>query len=51
MNELNRLIKKLGSKKATAEKLEITVRYVDMVLAGKRPSKRLIKLINIYLAS
>lgn len=51
MNELTKLIKKLGSKQAVAEKLEITVRYVDMILAGKKPSKRLIKLINIYLAS
>jgi len=51
MNELNKLIKKLGSKQAVAEKLEVTPRYVDMILAGKRPSKRLIKLINIYLAS
>jgi len=51
MNELKQLIKKTGSKQATAEKLEITVRYVNMLLAGKKPSKRLKKLINIYLAS
>jgi hypothetical protein len=51
MKELTKLIKKTGSKKAAAEKLEITVRYIDMILAGKQPSKRLIKLINIYNAS
>lgn len=51
MDQLKKLIKKTGSKKATAKKLEITVRYVDMILAGKTPSKRIIKLIKIYLAS
>ena len=51
MDKLKTLIKKLGSKKATAKKLEITDRYINMILAGKKPSKRLIKLINIYLAS
>ena len=51
MTQLKKLIKKTGSKKAAAKKLEITVRYVDMILAGRRPSKRIIKLISIYLAS
>lgn len=45
------LINKLGGKQAAADRLEITVRYVNMLLAGKKPSKRLKKLINIYLAS
>ena len=48
--ELQNLIKKLGSKKAAAEKLMITIRYIDMLLAGKRPSKRLVQLIKIYLS-
>lgn len=48
---VSKFIKACGSKKAAADKLEITVRYVDMILAGKQPSKRLVKLINIYNAS
>jgi len=51
MKELNKLIEKSGSKRAAAERLEISIRYIDMILAGHKPSKRLIKLINIYLAS
>jgi len=52
MNELKQLVEKLGGKVQASEKLEITVRYVDMILAGEKiPSKRLIKLIRIYLAS
>jgi hypothetical protein len=51
MNELKQLIKKEGSKRAAADRLEITVRYIDYILAGKKPSKQLKKLINIYLAS
>lgn len=50
MENLKQLIKQLGGKKATAEKLMITIRYIDMILAGtKKPSKRLEKLIQIYL--
>jgi len=52
MNELKQLVEKLGGKVQASEKLEITVSYVDMFLAGEKiPSKRLIKLIRIYLAS
>jgi len=52
MKELAELTKRLGGKVQVAEKLEITIRYVDMILSGhKKPSKRLIKLIRIYLAS
>jgi len=52
MNELKELVAKLGGKQQASEKLEITIRYVDMILAGQKiPSKRLIKLIKIYLAS
>jgi len=51
MKELTKLIDKLGSKRAAAERLEITIRYIDMILAGKKPSKRLKKLIEIYNAS
>ena len=49
MKELQDLIKKCGSKQETAEKLMVSVRYVDMLLAGKKPSKRLEKMIKIYL--
>lgn len=51
MKELTKLIEKYGGKRAAAEKLEISLRYTEMILAGKKPSKRLVKLINIYLAS
>jgi len=51
MEKLKQLIKKEGSKKAAADRLEISVRYIDYILNGKKPSKRLQKLINIYLAS
>jgi len=51
MKELQRLIKKLGGKREASEQLEITVRYVDMILRGKKPSKRIVRLIKIYLAS
>jgi len=51
MEDLKLLIERMGSKAAAAAKLEITVRYVDMILAGRyRPSKRLARLIRIYLA-
>jgi len=49
MKELKQLIDKCGGKKETAEKLMISVRYVEMILAGKKPSKRLEKMIKIYL--
>jgi hypothetical protein len=50
MDDMKKLIKKLGGKEQTAEKLEISVRYVEMIRDGiKTPSKRIIKLIQIYL--
>jgi len=51
MEDLKLLIERMGSKAAAAAKLEITVRYVDMILTGRyRPSKRLARRIRIYLA-
>ena len=51
LEDMKLLIERMGSKAAAAAKLEITVRYVDMILAGRyRPSKRLARLIRIYLA-
>lgn len=50
MEDLKKLIEQLGGKKKTAEKLMISVRYIDMILAGtKVPSKQLQKLIQIFL--
>jgi hypothetical protein len=52
MTDIRKLIKKLGSKEAVAEKLEISIRYVEMIRDGKRiPSARLKKLIQIYLTT
>lgn len=48
---LEKLIKKCGSKEEAAKKLMVTVRYIDMILAGRKPSKRLQKLIELYLAT
>ena len=45
---VNQLVKKEGSKKAVADLLGVTVRYVEMMLAGKPPSKPLAKLIRLY---
>lgn len=51
MDEMKLLVDRLGGKQAAAAKLEITVRYVDMILTGRyKPSKRLARLIRIYLA-
>lgn len=50
MDEMKRLIKKYGGKKEVAALLEITVRYVEMILAGTRtPGKHLLKIMKIYL--
>ena len=48
--DMQKLIDKLGSKQAAAEKLMISLRYVDMILAGKQPSKRLVQLIKIHIS-
>ena len=48
-NHVIQITKKLGKERA-AKKLMISVRYVNMILAGKKhPSKRLDKLAQIYL--
>jgi hypothetical protein len=50
MENMQLLIDKYGSKKVVAEKLGITVRYVEMILAGTvKPGKSLEKLIKICL--
>ena len=49
--EIKKLIKKYGSKKEAAENLMVTVRYVDMILNGHKPSKRLIKMVRILLST
>jgi len=49
-SNLEKLIEKCGSKQAAADKLMITVRYIDIILSGKKvPSKRLQKMIEIAL--
>lgn len=50
IEDMQKLIDKLGSKQAAAEKLMISLRYVDMILAGKQPSKRLVQLIKIHIS-
>ena len=49
--EIKKLIKKYGSKKEVAENLMVTVRYIDMILKGHKPSKRLIKMVRILLST
>jgi len=49
MKTLKRYIKRVGSKAEAAKRLKITVRYIDMILAGKKPSARLIDLIKLRL--
>ena len=50
MKEMRELIKKYGSKKEVAKNLDITVRYVEMILAGKRkPGIHLLKIMKMYL--
>ena len=49
MKILQQFIKKCGSKQAAADKLMISKRYIDMMLAGKKPSKRLERDIKFYL--
>jgi len=52
IGNLRKLVKKFGGKTTACEQLGITLRYVNMILAGSyAPSKRLVKLIKIYLAS
>ena len=48
MKEIEYLIKKHGGKEAVAKLLEITVRYVNMLLAGKKPGRQLAKIIRMY---
>ena len=48
--EIKNLIGKMGSKQAVANELMISIRYVDMILAGKKPSRRLSKMIKIAVA-
>lgn len=46
---INRLIQKLGSKKAVSKELDCTVRYVEMMLKGKKVSSALATLIKTKL--
>lgn len=48
MKEIEYLIKKHGGKAAVAELLEITVRYVNMLLSGRKPGRQLAKIIRMY---
>jgi len=48
MKEIEYLIKKHGGKESVAKLLEITVRYVNMLLAGKKPGRQLAKIIRMY---
>ena len=46
---MEELIEMEGSKQAAADRLNITKRYVNWILAGKKPSKSLSVLMGIYL--
>ena len=50
--EIKKLIKKYGgSKQEAADNLLVTVRYIDMILNGRKPSKRLVKMVKILLST
>jgi hypothetical protein len=49
MKTLKQYIKKVGGKAEAAKRLKITVRYVDMILAGRKPSERLVDMIKLRL--
>jgi len=46
---LKKYIRKCGSKELAAHNLKITVRYMDMILAGHKPSARLKDLVKYHL--
>jgi predicted transcriptional regulator len=48
MKEIEQLIKKHGGKEEVAELLEISYRYVNMLLKGKKPGRQLAKIIRMY---
>lgn len=50
METLKKLLKKYKTKKDVAERLDITVRHIDMILKGDRkPGKHLLKIMKMHL--
>ena len=47
--EINKLIRKLGSEEATADRLDITVRWVKYLREGREASSALAKIIQMEL--